>query len=103
MSERARAGEPPVPGRRRVRILVSGRVQGVFFRATTVERARELGLAGHARNLPDGRVEVEAEGTPSAVEALVAFCHEGPPAARVTGVELVELEPAASGRGFVGR
>lgn len=86
--------------RRRVRILVSGRVQGVFYRATTAERARELGLVGHARNLPDGRVEVVAQGTPDAVSALIAFCREGPPAARVGAVEVAELEPAGEGSGF---
>ena len=85
---------------RRVRILVSGRVQGVFFRAETAGRARELGLAGQARNLPDGRVEVVAEGPAPAVEALVAFCHQGPPAARVTGVEVTELEPAGAAGSF---
>ena len=85
--------------RRRVRILVSGRVQGVFYRATTAERARELGLVGHAKNLADGRVEVIAEGRPDAVSALIAFCREGPPAARVTAVEVAELEPAGEGSG----
>ncbi len=83
-----------------MRILVSGRVQGVFFRAETAGRARELGLAGQARNLPDGRVEVVAEGPAPAVEALVAFCHQGPPAARVTGVEVTELEPAGAAGSF---
>jgi acylphosphatase len=79
--------------RRRVRLIVSGHVQGVFYRATTATRARELGLLGHARNLADGRVEVIAEGTPDAVSALIAFCRDGPPAARVAAVEVAELEP----------
>ena len=86
--------------RRRVRMLVSGRVQGVFYRATTAERARELGLAGHAKNLADGRVEVIAEGRPDAVSALIAFCREGPPAARVAAVEVDELAPTGEWSGF---
>jgi len=68
------------------RFLVSGRVQGVFFRASTRERALALGLCGHARNLPDGRVEVVARGAPEAIAALEAWLHDGPPAARVQQV-----------------
>jgi acylphosphatase len=73
--------------RARVHLLVSGTVQGVFFRQSTVDEARRLGLAGWVRNLPDGRVEVLAEGDRAALEGLVRFCHRGPPAARVEGVE----------------
>lgn len=72
----------------RVHLLVAGRVQGVAFRAYTADEARRLGVAGWCRNLPDGRVEIEAEGTKEAVEALVAWCRRGPPAARVEGVEV---------------
>ncbi len=86
--------------RRRVRLFVSGRVQGVFYRATTAERARELELAGYARNLADGRVEVIAEGRPDAVAALIAFCREGPRLARVEAVEVAELEPTGEGGAF---
>ncbi len=71
----------------RVHLLVSGRVQGVAFRAYTVDEARALGLSGWVRNLPDGRVEVLAEGERGAVEGLVQFCHRGPPAACVDGVD----------------
>jgi acylphosphatase len=74
--------------RARVHVVVSGRVQGVAFRAYTVDEARDLGLSGWVRNLPDGRVEAEAEGERPALEALVAFCRRGPPAARVEGVEV---------------
>lgn len=74
----------------RVRFLVSGKVQGVFFRASTRERALALGLTGHAVNLDDGRVEVLACGDDAAIEALQAWLHEGPPAARV---QTVEREP----------
>jgi acylphosphatase len=68
-------------------------VQGVFYRATTAEQARELGLTGEVRNLPDGSVEVLAEGAAPAVEALIAYCRQGPPSARVTRVEVIELTP----------
>jgi acylphosphatase len=69
------------------RFFVSGRVQGVFFRASTREQAQRLGLHGHARNLADGRVEVVAEGDAQALDALEAWLHEGPPLAQVERVE----------------
>jgi acylphosphatase len=69
------------------RCLVSGRVQGVFFRASTQREAQKLGLTGHAHNLPDGSVEVLACGEPAAVEQLKAWLWQGPPAAGVTDVE----------------
>jgi acylphosphatase len=73
--------------RARVHLVVEGLVQGVAFRAYTVEEARRLRVAGWVRNLPDGRVEAEAEGERSALEALAAWCRHGPPAARVEGVQ----------------
>ncbi len=73
--------------RARVHLLVSGIVQGVAFRAYTVDEARRLGGAGWVRTLADGRVEVEAEGDRRALDALVAFCRRGPPAAQVDDVE----------------
>jgi acylphosphatase len=73
------------------RCHVSGRVQGVFFRASTRLRARELGVTGHARNLPDGRVEVLACGPPAAVEALCGWLWEGPPSAQVSAVEVEDV------------
>lgn len=78
-----------------LRCRVSGRVQGVFFRASTREQARRLGLSGHARNLPDGAVEVLACGPEGAVAALREWLWLGPPMARVTGVECeaVDLVP----------
>ncbi len=77
------------------RCFVSGRVQGVFYRASTQEMARRLGVTGHALNLPDGRVEVLACGPVEAVEALCAWLWEGPPAARVARVdcEPVQVTP----------
>ncbi len=75
------------------RFLVSGRVQGVFYRASAREQAHELGLAGHARNLPDGRVEVLACGDLAALDALERWLWDGPVAATV---ESVTREPAES-------
>lgn len=69
------------------RFLIEGRVQGVFFRASTREQARRLGLAGIARNLADGRVEVIAAGEAEAIETLAGWLHHGPPQARVDRVE----------------
>ncbi len=69
------------------RFLVSGRVQGVFFRAATQAQAQALGLRGYARNLDDGRVEVVAVGDAQALERLHAWLTEGPPQARVERVE----------------
>ena len=71
----------------RVRFLVTGRVQGVFFRASTRERARALGLTGHAINLDDGRVEVLACGNDEAIEVLRQWLHQGPPMAQVETVD----------------
>ena len=68
------------------RCLVSGHVQGVYFRASTRERAQALGVTGYARNLRDGRVEVLACGSIDAVTALCDWLSEGPPGARVSGV-----------------
>jgi len=69
------------------RFLVSGKVQGVFFRASTREQAQRLGLRGHARNLPDGRVEVLAAGEADAIDALAGWLQHGPPQARVDAVQ----------------
>ena len=75
-----------------VRFLVSGKVQGVFFRASTREQALKLGLCGHAINLDDGRVEVVAEGDRAAVAALASWLRHGPPMARVDRVERNDCE-----------
>jgi acylphosphatase len=77
------------------RSFVSGRVQGVFYRATCVRKAQSLGLTGFARNLADGRVEVLSCGEAEAVDAFVAWLWEGSPASKVTEVETTELDPAA--------
>ncbi len=72
------------------RFLVSGTVQGVFFRASTARQAEQLQLRGWAKNLPDGRVEVLAIGTPEAVAQLSDWLWQGPPRARVAAVEASE-------------
>lgn len=82
------------------RFLVSGRVQGVFFRASTRTRAQALGLRGHAVNLPDGRVEVLAAGDAEALEALAQWLWEGPPDAKVESVERSPASPGEAGEGF---
>ena len=74
------------------RCLVAGRVQGVFFRASTRQRAEQLGVTGYARNLADGRVEVVACGEPAAVLTLCEWLWQGSPASRVTSVQVEELE-----------
>jgi len=75
------------------RARVSGRVQGVWFRASTAERAAALGICGRAENLPDGSVLVHAAGTPAALDALVEWLRRGPPMARVDAVEVEAIEP----------
>ena len=75
------------------RARVRGSVQGVWFRASTAERATALGLRGRAENLPDGSVLVHAAGAPAALDALIAWLHEGPPMARVDVVEVEVIEP----------
>jgi len=81
------------------RLLVSGRVQGVFYRAWTEATARRLGLRGWVRNLRSGDVEVLATGSPEAVDRLVRLCRDGPPAASVQDIEVSEAEPEP-GEGF---
>ncbi len=85
----------------RVHLLIEGRVQGVWFRATTKNVGEELGVAGWVRNLPDGRVEVMAEGAPEQLDRLLEFCRQGPRHAVVTNVD-VERGPAVGdlGTGF---
>ena len=84
---------------KRVRVIVGGRVQGVFFRVECERRARELGVAGFVRNLADGRVEATFEGPDDAVEGALAWCREGPPWAKVESVEATE-EPPVGEREF---
>jgi len=83
----------------RKRVLVSGRVQDVFYRATCADEAERAGVVGWVHNLPDGRVESAFEGPPDSVERMVEWCHQGPPAAKVTDVE-VHDEPLVGEKEF---
>ncbi|MBW4603425.1 MAG: acylphosphatase [Calothrix sp. FI2-JRJ7] len=74
-------------------IYISGRVQGVGYRYSTVETATQLGLNGWVRNLPDKRVEAVFEGKREIVEQMIRWCHEGPPAALVETVKVEYLAP----------
>jgi acylphosphatase len=83
----------------RVRVVITGRVQGVWFRDSCQQAARANGVAGSVRNRGDGAVEAEFEGGEDAVERMVAWCREGPPRARVDDVQ-VERIPTVGRPGF---
>jgi acylphosphatase len=83
----------------RYRVVVTGRVQGVWFRESCREHAERLGVSGWVRNRADGAVEIEVEGAEDAVSQLVSWCRLGPPAAEVDGIELDEL-PVSGDRAF---
>ncbi len=72
----------------RAHVVVSGTVQGVFFRARTVDRANQLGVKGWVRNTPEGKVEAVLEGDKGRVEAMIEFCRKGPEGAEVKDVEV---------------
>lgn len=72
----------------RMRLFISGRVQGVFFRDSTRQMAQSLGLTGYVKNLHDGRVEVVVEGEKEDVDQMIKWCHTGPPGAVVSSVEI---------------
>ena len=76
-----------------VHLIVSGRVQGVFFRANVKNKANELGLRGYAKNLPDGNVEVVAEGNESKLEEFIGFIKNGPGIAKVENIKIRHKEP----------
>jgi len=78
---------------RKVKILVSGRVQGVYFRLFTQNKAKHFTIKGSVKNLPDGRVEIIAEAGSMAIEKFIKWCHKGPITARVDHVEITELQP----------
>ena len=86
-------------GRVRARVWVSGRVQGVYFRAYAEDEASFRNVAGWIRNAPDGRVEAVFEGSPASVDAMIRWCHRGSPASDVTGVEAT-WEAVHGERGF---
>lgn len=96
------AGHVPGARRLRVRAVVAGRVQGVYFREGCRREAEALGVTGWVRNRSDGSVEIEAEGERPAVEALLAWARRGPARARVSGVTVEDLDPVG-GTGFAVR
>ncbi|MFZ3058454.1 MAG: acylphosphatase [Candidatus Methanoperedens sp.] len=87
----------------RVHVFVSGKVQGVFFRSGTRDKADELGLSGWVRNLQDGRVEAVFEGEEGMVEKMVEWCRKGPEYARVTGVKVIPEPYMGEFSGFLMR
>jgi acylphosphatase len=83
--------------RTRAHVYVTGKVQGVYFRATTRDEAQDRDLDGWVRNLDDGRVEAVFEGPEAAVEEMVEFCHEGSSAAEVEDVDVTYEDPQDEG------
>jgi len=89
--------------KQRIHALVSGRVQGVWYRASTLQKARQLGLVGWVRNLVDGRVEFVAEGDTTRLDELVNWSQQGPSAAEVTDLRLTTLAATGEFSAFVQR
>ncbi len=85
---------------RHAQLIITGRVQGVWFRASTKETADNLGIQGWVRNLPDGSVEVNAAGGNAVMEQFIRWCYQGPPGARVSKIDIKELEAADNPHGF---
>jgi acylphosphatase len=85
---------------KRIRVIVHGDVQGVGFRAATAQQARRANVAGWVRNLRDGSVEVEAEGSVQAIDELIRWLRRGPSLARVTAVEIDDSQLPAGLEGF---
>jgi acylphosphatase len=86
---------------RRVKILVAGRVQGVYFRYFTTNKAEELGVRGSVKNLDSGHVEIIAEADDATLEKFIRWCHKGPITARVDSVNVSDLESKESLTAFV--
>jgi acylphosphatase len=84
----------------RARLLISGRVQGVFYRASCQDEAAARGLVGWVRNLPDGGVEALLQGPEERVRDLIKWCYAGPPHAQVSRIELTHEEPRDDLEGF---
>ncbi len=85
---------------RHVHLIITGRVQGVWFRASTQEAADNLGIKGWVRNLPDSSVEVDASGETDTLEQFIQWCYKGPPGARVANIDIKELEPTDAHQSF---
>lgn len=86
---------------RRIHAIISGKVQGVFYRASTMDEAKRLNLTGWVKNLADGRVELVAEGRPEDIDALISWCKKGPPYARVTDIKIDEQIPTGEFKTFL--
>lgn len=84
----------------RVHLLISGEVQGVFFRSSTRKAASDLGLAGWVRNLPSGMVEIVAEGRKPLLDRLIEFCRKGPEGAKVDEIEIDWAKPTGEFSSF---
>ena len=103
MGGATRSDDAPIlspEGSVRARVLVEGRVQGVFFRASCADEARRLGLAGWVRNVGDGRVEAVFEGAEQAVGSMIEWCSHGPAHAVVKGVRVDWEQPSGEASGF---
>ncbi len=85
---------------KKVHLTIQGRVQGVFFRASAKEQADRLRLTGWVRNLPEGSVEIQVEGTEDGLDEFINWCHKGPPGASVTNVDLEYLQPSGDMTSF---
>ena len=83
-----------------VHVLISGRVQGVWFRASTKQKAEELGITGWVRNTSDGKVEAVFEGEEEIVQKMIEWCRHGPPLATVEHVEIKQQKPTDGFEGF---
>lgn len=99
-TSRSDATTQPVPARRRIHFFVTGRVQAVGFRDHTRRAASALAVTGWVRNLKDGRVEGVAEGSPAAIDKLLAQVRRGPPGARVEEVQVADEKPTGQFRFF---
>jgi len=82
---------------RTVKILISGRVQGVYFRRFTKNKAQDLGVKGSVKNMEDGLVEIIAQAEADILESFIQWCHKGPITARVDQVELIEIQMVEDG------
>lgn len=75
------------------KLIIVGRVQGVFFRLETQKEARRLGISGYVKNLPDGSVQAVIQGDAQTVGEMIKWCYQGPPASKVDHIDLSDIEP----------
>jgi len=83
-----------------IHVFITGRVQGVWFRASTKQKAEQLGITGWVRNTTDGRVEAIFEGEESSIKDMIEWCHHGPPHAKIEKVEKKDQNPTNGFDGF---